>query len=292
MPNIVESKVKNPKRLSKVCLKCGQTKSLEDFYGNKEYKAQLGKDAWCKSCFSKCTCKQDVAKYCWENNREWNEKMWADALKKAQFTLSTSDAYAKSSSDRQIMLAERLAVQQIPQLLALYYKYIDHGGKSYEDAKRDGELPPIKDSTEKIYSAEFNGEFTQRDLQYVEQYYGDLKSQYDLDTVNARDYAKQTAIASLMANKAREDYRAGRCSLQDMNDAMALFDRLSKSGCFSPSNRRKDKIAGLTSWGEAALKLETGGYGNMRRIEWPEDDVDRCINSLRHLSTSLGLDTM
>lgn len=296
MANTIESKSRKDKKQTKMCLKGGHIKDITDFYVNRDWEDQLGRDVWCKECVNRCATKDQIREYFWENHREWNDRMWETAEAKALKMLSTNAVYQQSSDQRRQTMLQRLAAQQIPTIMGTVYKYVENGkdGKSltYEEAKANGEVEVEEDPNEKVYSPEFDGYFTPRELDYLSAYYQELFDQYDLDTINTKDYAKMTAVASLIANKTREDYRAGRCSFAELRDALAQFDTLSKSGCFSPSNRKRDKVAGLTSWGEAALKLETSGHGDMRKVEWPEDDVDRCIKSLSHIVASLGLDSM
>lgn len=64
---------------TKTCQRCGKTHPLTDYYTNKDWAEQSGKDAWCKDCFAKCTTKDEVREYFWYNNREFSEKMWQTA---------------------------------------------------------------------------------------------------------------------------------------------------------------------------------------------------------------------
>lgn len=59
---------------------------LFDFYVNKEWRDQNGRDAWCKKCATRyCTTKAKVQEYCWYNNRKWSETHWEKAREKANY---------------------------------------------------------------------------------------------------------------------------------------------------------------------------------------------------------------
>lgn len=65
---------------------------------------------------------------------------------------------------------------------------------------------------------------------------------------------------------------------------------LSKSSNFAACRRKPGDASGITCWAETALKLEQTGHTMQTKIEWPEDDVDKCISELRHIVAALGLD--
>lgn len=100
---VIESKSRKaqPKQ-TKLCLKCGRVKPVADYYSNRSWDEQLGKDIWCKNCVNKCTTKDEVREYFWENHREWNERIWEAAQKKALALANTNTTYQKSSEDRRL----------------------------------------------------------------------------------------------------------------------------------------------------------------------------------------------
>lgn len=299
MLDTVESKARKSKALPKperVCIKCGRTRELSDgFYVNRDWEEQLGKDIWCKECAGKCTNKEDIKEYFWENHREWDERIWQGAVKKAEKMLINNAMYQKSGDDRRKLILDRLAAQQVPTVMSPFYKYVDNsksGALSYSDAKAKGQINDEPDEDEKVYDEFFNGYFTKRDLEYLKTYYAKLEEDFTFDNENLRDYAKKCARASLQADKAQDNYAAGRCSFADVKDALAQFDMLSKSANFAACKRKAGDASGLTSFSELTYKLETTGHTMQRQIKWPEDDVDRVINHLRHLATAMNFDSI
>ena len=149
-----------------------------------------------------------------------------------------------------------------------------------------------EDPNVKKYSDEFNGWFKPEELKYLEEYYAQLENEFELSDVNLRDTAKKLAKASLQADKVQDKYMAGQATLQDVKDAITLFDLLSKSGNFSASKRKPGDKGGLGSWSELTLMLESSGHPCTRKIEWPKDDVDKTIEEFRYIVKALDLGGM
>lgn len=298
MATTLESKSRKPQKQTKACLRCGKIFPITDFYINRDWVDQLGHDAWCKECFSKCATKDEIREYFWNNNREFTERIWQAAQKKAESQASTNQLYQRADENRRQNIIERLTCQFIPTVMAApgNYKYVDNskGGKtlSYQEAKDKGEVIEEIDENVKTYSKEFNGYFKRHELEYLEDYYNGLNQDFDLTDTNLRDIARKLAKASLQADKAQDAYMMGRGSLADVKDAMAQFDLLSKSGNFAACKRKPGEDSGMGSWSELTAKLETSGHPCIRKIEWEKDDVDRVIESFRYIVESLGLDDM
>lgn len=289
--NITESK---PKRIqkppeTKLCLKCGRVKPISEYYANRDWEEQLGKDIWCKECVNRCANKDEVREYFWENHRTWDDKIWLKAEERAEKLASNNTTYQKANDDRRKVILERLTCQQVPAVMSIYYKYIENT-TSYAEAKSNGEIKEEVDPDVKTYSKEFNGYFKPSELSFLEEYYKGLEDDFDLSDTNLRDIARKLAKASLQADKAQDDFMAGRCDYSVVKDAISQFDLLSKSGNFAACKRKPGDTAGMNSWSELTVKLETSGHPCTRKIEWPKDDVDRVIDSYNYLIESLGLD--
>lgn len=296
----IESRSKKgtpPSRQTKLCLRCGRVKPLSDYYVNRDWAEQLGKDIWCKECVGRCLTKDAIREYFWENHRVWAERIWEAAEKKATELASKNTTYQKASEERRALILEGLTCQQVPVIMQTRYKYFDptKDGEtlSYSEAKEKGTV--IDESAErniKLYSEAFNGYFKPAELQYLETYYGSLEEDFDLDTENLRDYARKLSKASLLADKAQDDYAAGRCDFSVVKDALAQFDMLSKSANFAACKRKPGDSSGMGSWSELTYKLETSGHPCTRKIEWEPDDVDRTIDEFRHILEAIGLDSL
>ena len=290
-----------PPAQTRLCFHCNQTKPLAQFYSNRDWVDNGGKDKWCKQCLAKIRTKDEMRRYFWENNREWKENVWENALKQAEPQAAKSTVYQKSNEDRRRILLESLACPIMPSLMqkTQNYKYEDHtqdvNTNSYDEAKESGKIVesgPTKDRNLKVYNEFFNGEFKPAEIEYLENYYRGLEQDFDLSDTSLRDNAKKLAKASLLVDKVQNDYMAGRCSLQDVKDAIAQYDLLMKTGNFAACKRKPGDKGGLGSWAEIAFQLETTGHPCTRQITWTKDDVDRTIDEFAYIAESLGLDTV
>ena len=288
---------------TRLCLHCNQTKPLSNFYSNRGWISNGNKDAWCKQCLAKIRTKDEMRRYFWENNREWRENVWENALKQAEVQAAKSSVYQKSNEDRRAVLLESIACPIMPSLMqkTQNYKYEDHtqdvNTNNYDEAKEAGKIVELNpkgksDKNLKTYNEFFNGEFKPAELEYLEDFYAGLEEDFDLSDTALKDTARKVAKASLMADKAQNDYMAGRGSLQDVKDANAVLDLLMKTGNFAACKRKPGDKGGLGSWAEICFKLETTGHPCTRKIEWPKDDVDRTIEEFAYLTESLGLDSV
>lgn len=283
--------------VTKICSRCKQTRPLSDFYSNRDWVDQLGKDCWCKTCVSKCTNKDEMREYFFENCREWNEKLWASSRKKAELAANKNKTYQKAFPQTQKDILDRLTCQNVIKSMQINYKFVDNTQdiniQSYQDAKEAGHItedtPETNDPNVKTYSEEFGGYFKPDELKYLEDYYKQLENDFELSDVNLRDTAKKLAKASLQADRVQDRYMSGQATMQDVKDAVALFDLLSKSGNFSASKRKPGDKGGMGSWAEITFQLESTGHTMQRKIEWPKDDVDKTIEEFRYLVEALDL---
>lgn len=304
MPYVVSKPRKGkPPAQTRMCVHCGQTKPLAGFLSNKDWIENGKKDSWCKQCIAKIRTKDEMRRYFWENNRMWKENVWENACKQGELEAAKSTVYQKSNEDRRQVLLESIACSIMPSLFKLTqnYKYEEHKKdadvNNYDEAKEAGKIVELDskrpaDKNIKVYNEFFNGEFKPRELEYLESYYNGMQQDFELSDTSLRDNAKKVAKASLLADKAQNDYMAGKCNLQDVKDAIAQYDLLMKTGNFAACKRKPEDRIGLGSWAEICFQLETTGHTMQRKIEWEKDDVDRTIEEFAYLAESLGLDTV
>lgn len=300
MPTVLSKSRKGPAQ-TKLCLHCNHTKPLAQFYANRGWAEQAQKDIWCKSCVSKCTTKDQIREYFFENNREFTEDLWANACKKAEQMCATKPVYQKASEDRKQVLLEHVACSVIPSIMQMSqnYKYVDNTKdvhtNTYEEAKENGKVTDSKetkkDANIKTFSNEFNGHFKPAELEYLENYYQGLERDFDLSDTALTDNAKKLAKAALLVDKAQNDYMAGRCSLQDVKDATALYDLLMKTGNFAACKRKPEEKQELSNWGQTIMYLETNGHPCVKKIDWPEDVVDTALKNLGYIIESMKDDS-
>lgn len=277
--------------VTKICSKCKQTKLLTNYYSNRDWTEQLGKDIWCKDCAGKCSTKDELREYFWENNREWNEKLWASAQKKAELAANKNTTYQRAFEETKKSILDRLTCQNVLKRMQLSYKFVDNKNninvQTYQEAKEEGHIVEEVDPDIKTYSEEFSGYFKPAELKYLQDYYRQLSKDFKLNDVNLKDTAKKLAKASLQADRVQDRYMAGQATMQDVKDAVALFDLLSKSGNFSASKRKEEEKPDDRSFSQITAYCETHGYPCINNIEWPKDIVDTTIDNLYYIVEAL-----
>lgn len=284
---------------TKLCVHCHCVRSLSEFYSNRDWLDQAGKDVWCKNCVSRIQTKDDMRKYFYENNRKWDEKIWEAAKKKAELQASRKDIYQKSSEDRREVLLEALTCNMVPTVMQIHYSYIDNSQDinaiTYEDAKETGKIVEMGEVKKpnpnvKTYNAFFNGDFKPAELEYLLDYYNQLDHDFDLSDVALRDNAKKLAKAALTADKVQNDFMSGRCSMKDVTDAMTQYNSLLSIGNFAASKRKPGDKGGTSSFSEISLYLETHGFlADDNLVVWPQDDVDKTISEFKYFVEAIDL---
>ena len=83
MAESTRSRRKEKRIPSKLCVRCGRVKPLNEFYANKGWASQSFHDAWCRECAMKyCVDRETLQEYCWYNNRKWSEELYEGAAKR------------------------------------------------------------------------------------------------------------------------------------------------------------------------------------------------------------------
>ncbi|MDO4354995.1 MAG: hypothetical protein Q4E13_00625 [Clostridia bacterium] len=145
------------------------------------------------------------------------------------------------------------------------------------------------DEGDLIYSRVWNGLYTQREIDYLDDYYAHLEEGFVLDNQNIQDYARKVAKA-LDADIKYSKMRHGQASVAEWEKAQAIFDNLSKSANFAACKRKPGDMAGLGSLGAIVAKIEMSGELDAPMAEFPPDDIDKIIADFRHTVASVGLE--
>lgn len=296
---------RNVKEPVKMCVKCTKMVVYSGYYKNRGWTAQAYHDAWCKDCAKKyCTTKENIKEYCWLNNRAWNEWHWDKAIDAARYTLSTNKTYIKAPRERKGIMEEEAACKvYLAQMnLINVYQYSENVAPEqghyipYSADNKDGELAEsaienMRLDNELEYSSTWNGLFTKREIDYLDEYYADLEKDFSLDDVSMRDYARKVAKASLLHDDAFNKIRTGAIESKEYNAIKNNFDELSKSANFAACRRRVDDKIMVLPLGEVVEYLEVNKKIHTRKDVWEQDSVDQMIIEMGHIATALGIDT-
>lgn len=279
---------KTRKIASKMCLRCNRVLPLTDFYGHKNWREQVYRDAWCKECAAKyCRDMETLKSYCYENNRRWEDSFFSSAMKKAQYYLATDAEYLSGSQEKREAIANAAACRNFFSMMNMngIYQYVNN--VDAPDTQTDADSAPQADSPLE-YSKKWRGLFTQEQIAELEETYARYEEDFVLDNESLRDYAKKVAKASLNADIAEDRMRRGEGSASDYKEAQKIFDDLSKSSNFAACRRKPGESSGLGNLGEIILRIELSGAIKDDGVTFPEDDVDRIINDFRHTLISVG----
>lgn len=293
-----ETKKRNAKVASKLCIKCNRVLPLSQFYPNKSWQLQSYHDVWCRECAVRlCKNKKTVQQYCYDNNRVWKDTLWESATKKAQYTLATDPEYIDpgTTSTKRAEIEEACTARQFFSImnLANFYGYVDNNAIPSNDNVFDGmddEPEQRRQSSAPHYSTKWRGYFTDEEEAALDDLYAQYEEDFKLDNVNIRDYARKVCKASLNADIMEDKVRRGIASAGEYKEAQKIFDDLSKSSNFAACRKQPGDSSGLGSLGEIILRLETSGALNDKGFTFPEDDVDKIIKDFRHTLVAVGLE--
>lgn len=283
----------------KMCIACGRILAHDAFYGNKDFASQACHDAWCKECALQAVDRDTLRAYCWYNNRQWSDEFYEAALKKALYALASKEDYLSASDTRKQKMVDAMACKQFFSMmnLASFYRYRDNVGERGEyrefDAAAEEEAPLqaiSHDDGELLYSREWNGMYTQREIDYLDDYYERLEEGFVLDNQNIQDYARKVAKASLDADTKYNRMRQGQGNAGDWKEAQAIFDNLSKSANFAACKRKPSDNAGMGALGLIVQKIEASGKLQTKQVKFPKDDIDLILEDFSHTLAAVGLE--
>jgi len=250
---IRKSKGPQIKQISKVCMKCNKNKPLINYYVNSENRNGLFKENFCKDCFNDFVIdKSTLQEYCKLNNREFREDLWIWSCNKANETLNKNDEYL---SMKDIQEKEKIYFDTVRRNFACqmnqsqYYHFIPFtdnenliNSVEKEIRASKGIVSDITDEDEeKFYSQKWHGNFTQSELDYLEEYFEGLQRDFDINNANYVDTAKKVCKASLLVDKSFNDMLAGVSGADKRwKDAQGVYNTLSEAAKFSEKTSGRD----------------------------------------------------
>ena len=137
------------------------------------------------------------------------------------------------------------------------------------------------------YSKVWNGMFTQRELEYLDNYYEKLNDSFNLDDISAQDYARKVAKASLEADTRYDAMRAGKLDSKSWREAQDIFDSLSKSSAFTAAQRKDRGNESNKVLCEIIQEIEVNHHAMIPRVIFLPDDIDRILEDFRHTEESI-----
>lgn len=167
----------------------------------------------------------------------------------------------------------------------------DQTAQRYSDIKDKKAIgSSILDNTgepeELIYDDKWMGKYSQKDIDYLNNYYTGLERDYKIITENHRDYARKIAKASLQMDKAFDEMINGIDGADARyKNAREAFDTLSKSAKFSESTRSVNDV-GISSFSKVAAMVEAHNWIPEHK-PLKKDTIDEMIDYLSTITKSL-----
>ena len=183
------------------------------------------------------------------------------------------------------------------------YYLKEMNGKEYKDKKYEdsvfilneedsveNEIPKsvqgMIDDEEMIWSPEWNGNYTAKDLEYLNNYYNGLTDDFKIVTTNHKDYAKKIAQASLFQSKAYQNLLKGEDGADlAYEKATKMFDQLSKSAQFAESQRSANDVS-LGCFGRVFDAVEKHTWVPTHEPE-NKDMYDKLLKQFSNIEKSL-----
>lgn len=158
----------------------------------------------------------------------------------------------------------------------------DSSIKNEEDTKQIKK--EVKEET--VYSEDWRGKYTLSDLDYLDNYYKDLTTDFKIVTRNHKDYARKIAKASLAMDRAYDDMINGvQGSDTRYKNLKDTFDQLSKSAQFAEDKRGVNEV-GLGCFGVVFDKVEKHKW-IPKHVPIEKDDYDKLLDAFSTINKSL-----
>ena len=150
----------------------------------------------------------------------------------------------------------------------------------------DGGNSMSAQDSDKFFSTEWTGEYTQREIDYLDTYYVGMLTDYKVVTANHHDYARKMAKASLYVDQIQNAVINGDSEAEKQyKKALDAFDLLSKSGKFAESTRSVNDV-GLGCFGQIVEQVERGEY-IPKHIPVEKDEIDELLEAFQTIHQSL-----
>lgn len=298
---VVSSKAEGMK---KTCTKCTKRVDLTSYYSNKESIESHFKDLWCSSCVNKFVTNLETLKeYCYFNNRMFSEKLYEDAELNIDNKISSDEKY---NSLKDVDKIQQYRFDKVKKYffskmnMTQNYSYVNNmlnsdkdiktlEAKIYETKRSNAEERHEAEETE--YDVVWFGDFTKKELKFLNNYFTQLEKQFDISDIHIQDNARSVAKAALEKNQAFDAMRRNESGASSRyKNACDNYVKLSDMAKLSASKRTSNDTTGFGALGILINYMEHKGF-LQKEISYTEDDVDRGIKYTQNILASLEGET-
>ena len=137
------------------------------------------------------------------------------------------------------------------------------------------------------WNEEWQGEYTVKEIKYLNDYMEGLNRDFDISTVNHMDYAKEIAKMSLLKSKAYGVMLKDPTddNIKSYKGLVSMFDNLSKSAQFAESQRSANDV-GLGSFGQIFDAVEKNNWVPTY-VPDNKDMYDKLLDQFANIEKSL-----
>lgn len=268
-----------------VCLSCGKNRTLGWFYQSQSNLYEYIKlIPVCKDCVEQIF-------------NSYKERYKKDDIAMYFFCRKLDLPYVPSAFEGAVRHAKKTGWK----IYASYLKQVNSFGDAnvhsgfFDDTDIEVELDIIKKAMgkkirerilsgdEEVYSKDWRGTYKVKDIEYLDEYYNELRRDFKIVTKNHKDYARKIAKASLAMDSAYDDMMQGVAGAdKKYKELKSVFDDMSKSAQFAEDKRGQNDVS-LGCYGVTFEKVEQDEW-IPQHTPIKKDDYDNIID---HFSTIL-----
>lgn len=167
----------------------------------------------------------------------------------------------------------------------------EYANLSYEDSIYESNVGTLREKVVKNddspkWSDEWQGEYSENELKYLNDYYEGLNNDFKIVTTNHKDYARKIAQASLSQARAYQKLLNGEEGADQLYEkATKIFDMLSKSAQFAESRRGASDVS-LGCFGKVFDAVEKHNWVP-KHIPDDDDIYDKLLKQFSNIERSL-----
>lgn len=264
--------------IDRYCPMCNIEKDLSSFYVTKNQLFKVGRVPYCIECLNNIDTDntKQVKKILALIDKPYIHKTWVN-----------SGVTSASTGEKRF---------------GVYYRVISSFGHSADKTWEDSVFEDTGDTLEKAennvkqsgefsnegknYNAKWMGNYTQSDIEYLEDYYLGLDRDFKIVTTSHKDYARKICKASLHMDKCFQEVLEGSAGADTKYKASReTFDTLSKSAQFSESQRGQNDV-GLGNFGVTFDQVEQNKW-IPKHIPIDEDAIGKMIQQFASIKDSV-----
>lgn len=273
------------------CLACGNVKKPSDFYiSHSVFNVGTGRVQYCKECCIKNSCDVDgnININALKQTLEKIDKPFLKDVLQSSFEESKNNINKNGTETHPLVLYFK-NIGSLPQYKNLYWKdsnFEPQLDENINNTQSNNFNYITSQNQNKIYSHLWMGEYTQSDIDFLDNYLKGLHNDFKIITENHKDYAKKIAKASLHMDKCFQEMLQGISGADKRyKDARETFDTLSKSAQFSENTRGINDVS-LGGYGVTFEKIEQKTW-IPKHTPLEKDDFDKLIDYFSSIKKSM-----